>query len=214
MTTVQQIIEAGYARSTSNDAGKLAGDPELIAYLNRRYQMRFALLASASGDNKLASTVLNLAGSPASAALPTDIIDIIRVQNAAGAKVHVIPVDEKDRSWHVGPCVYRQGNSIVARGVAGDPVAGAALTLYHLDAPAALTLLASILDSRYPARFEGLLVLDLAVYLSTKDAGRDEGEYRELVIESEKEEKAFNILVYGSSTAKERPSAAQTAGKQ
>jgi hypothetical protein len=214
MTTVQQLIEAAYLRSTLNDPGKLAIDAELIAYLNRRYQLRFALLASASGDNMLASAVLNLAGSPAAAALPADIIDVIRVKNAAGATVHIIPSDESARSWHVGPCVFRQGLSLVSRMQAGDPGVGSALTLLHLDAPSALTLLASALDARYPARWENLLINDVAVYLSIKDDGRVETEYQQLMSEVEKDEKAFNLLVYGSATAKERPVPQQVAGKQ
>ena len=214
MTTAQQIIEAGYLRSTLNDPGKLAIDAELIAYLNRRYQLRFALLAAASGDNMLASALLNLAGSPAAAALPADIIDIIRVKNAAGATVHVIPADESERSWHVAPCVFRQGLSLVSRMKTGDPGVGSTLTLFHLDAPAALTALASALDARYPARWENLLINDIAVYLSVKDDGRDENEYKQLELEVEKDERAFNLLVYGSATAKERPVPQQVVGKQ
>jgi hypothetical protein len=214
MTTAQQLIEAGYSRSTLNDPGKLAGDPELIGYLNRRYQLRFALLASASGDNMLAKAALVLAGAPAAVALPADVIDTIRCENAGGAKVHIVPAEEKDRGWHLTPAVFRQGLSLVSLMRAGDPGAAATLTLFYLDAPAALTLLASVLDGRYPARFEGLLVLDIAMYLSNKDDGRDEGEYKELQVEAAGEEKAFNILVYGSATGKERPVAAQTVGKQ
>lgn len=214
MTTAQQLIEAAYARSTANDPGKLAGDPELIAFLNRRYQLRFALLAAASGDNMLAKAALVLAGVPALAALPADIIDLIRLENSAGAKVHIVPSDEKDRSWHLTPAVARQGLSLVSLMRSGDPGVASVLTLFYLDAPAALVALASALDARYPARWEGLLVNDVATYLSTKDAGRSEGEYKELVTEIAKDESAFNLLVYGSATAKERPVPAQTVGKQ
>jgi hypothetical protein len=214
MTTAQQLIEAGYSRSTANDPGKLAGDPELIAYLNRRYQLRFSLLAAASGDNLLAKTVLTLAGSPASVALPADLIDVVRLENAAGSKVHIVPAEEKDRSWHQTPAVFRQGLSLVSLMRSGDPGVGGVLTLFYLDAAAALTVLASALDARYPARFENLLIVDLALYLSGKDEGRDAGEYKELATEMAREEAAFNLLVYGSATAKERPVPAQTAGKQ
>lgn len=214
MTTTQQIIEAAYARSASNDPGKLAQDPELIGHLNRKYQTRFALLASATGDNMLAKTVLVTAGAPAAVALPADVIDLIRLENSNGAKVHVVPSDEKDRSWHLAPAVFRQGLSLVSLMRAGDPGVASSLTLFYLDAPAALTLLASALDGRYPVRWENLLILELAVYLSIKDEGRDADEYSELVKEMDGEERAFNLLVYGSATAKERPIAAQTAGKQ
>jgi hypothetical protein len=214
MTTAQQLIESAYSRSTGNDPGKLAGDLELVAYLNRRYQLRFALLAAASGDNMLAKAALVMAGAPALAALPADLIDVVRAENSGGGKVRIVPADEKDRSWHIAPAVFRQGMSLVSLMRSGDPGVGYALTLFYLDAPTALTVLASALDSRYPARFEGLLITDLSLYLSSKDEGRDEGEYKELLGEAAAEEKAFNLLVYGSASAKERPSPAQTAGKQ
>lgn len=214
MTTVQQLIEAGYSRSTLNDPGKLAGDPELIGHLNRKYQTRFALLAVASGDDMLAKVAIAFAGAPAAIALPADTIDVVRLENAAQAKIHIVPGDEKDRSWHLTPAVYRSGLSLVSLMRSGDPGVAQVATLFYLDAPAALTLLASILDARYPARYENLLVLDIAIYLSTKDAGRNEGEWKELQQDHADEEKAFNRLVYGADSAKERPSAALTAGKQ
>lgn len=214
MTTAQDVIEAGYARSTLNDPGKLAGDLELINFLNRRYQLRFALLASASGDDMLASTALYFAGAPPFSTLPADIIDLIRLQDAGGGKVHIIPVDERDRSWHIAPAVHRQGLTIVSRNKTGDPGPGSSLVLYYLDAPTPLVGLASALDARYPARWEGLLINDVAVYLSIKDDGRVETEYKQLMADVAGDERAFNLLVYGSATAKERPVPQQVIGKQ
>jgi hypothetical protein len=213
MTTAQNLIEAAYTRSTLNDAGKLAGDLELINYLNRRYQLRFALLAQAAGDDMLARLSLVFAGSPAAVTLPVGIVDIVRLEDSAGSKVHLVPADEKDRVWHLVPAVYRQGLSLISLMRVGDPNVAQPITMFYNDAPAALTALASILDTRYPARFEGLLSKDLSLYLAGKDAGRDPGEYKELADELAIEEKAFNLLVYGEATAKERPVKQQTEEK-
>jgi hypothetical protein len=206
MSTAQQLIEAGYARSTANDAGKLASDGELLLHLNRKYQSLYAIMALSGGDNALAKTTLVLAGAPAAAALPTDVIDIKRLELLDGSKAYLIPADEKDRSWHLAPSFYRQGGSIVSRGLTGDLGVGGSVVVYHLDAPAALAALATSTDPRFPVRYEDILVLDLAIYLSTKDDGRDETEYKQLKDELADAMTMFNALVRGSNTALARPS--------
>lgn len=203
MTTAQQIIEAAYARSTDNDPGKLAVDAELISHLNRDYQARYGLWSLKAGDAAVASVALTLAGTPPSATLPTDIIDIDRIETA-GARVNLIPVNEKDRSWHQAPSVYRQGLSIVSRNQTGDPVLGQSVTLFHNDAPATLSALSSTLDARYPARFEILLILGLAIYLDTKDTGRDLSSHTELKEEYERYDALFNAEVGIDNSATQR----------
>jgi len=203
-TTVQQLIEAAYSRSTANDPGKLAQDPELWQRLDRTYQRMYAELAVASGDNCLSITTLTLGGSPATAALPTDVIDVVRVENS-GAKVNLIPASEKDRAWHLAPAVYRQGTSIISRGKAGDPTAGTVLTAFILDAPAALTALTSTLDVRWPHRYDSILIDDLALYLSDKDVDRNPADYGNLRTDLSDAMQAFNALVSNSNSAKETP---------
>lgn len=205
MSTVQQIVEAAYARSTDNDPGKLAVDAELIAHLNRDFQARFAIWSLKAGDAAVASVVLTMgAVSPATVSLPTDLIDIDRIETTPGNKVNLIPVNEKDRSWHLAPALYRSGLSLVSRGQAGDPFPGQTLTLFHNSAPATLSALSDILDSRYPARFELLLILGLALYLDTKDTGRDLSSQKELIDEFTRYEAMFNAEVGVNASAEAR----------
>lgn len=213
MTTAQSLIESGYARSTANDAGKLASDGELLLHLNRKYQSLYAIMALFGGDNALAKTTLVLAGAPAAAALPVDVIDIRRLEQLSGEKAYLIPADEKDRSWHLAPAFYRQGNSLVSCGRTGDLGIGGSVVVFHLDSPAALAALASTTDPRFPVRYEDILVLDLAIYLSSKDAGRSEKEYKQLKDEYADAMTMFNTLVRGSNSAKERPSTADPEAK-
>src|SRR3954469_21270592 len=98
-TSVQQIIEASYSRSTANDPGKLATDGELLGVANRIYQALFALAAAAAPERFLSKTTCALTGSPASGTLSADIIDIRRVHTPGGVKVNVIPVEELERGW-------------------------------------------------------------------------------------------------------------------
>jgi hypothetical protein len=204
MTTVQQILEASYARSTDNDPGKLAVDSELIAHLNRDYRARFALWSLKAGDAAVASLTLSLSGNPASATLPTDIIDLDRIEDASGNPVNLIPINEKARAFHLPPAVYRQGLSIVSRNKTGDPGPGQALTLFHNDAPATLANLSDTLDTRYPTRFEMLLILGLAIYLDTKDTGRDLSSNKELVDEFSRYDAMFNAEVGIDNSATQR----------
>lgn len=178
-TSVQQVIEAAYSRSTANDPGKLATDGELLGLTNRLYQVIFAVAAAAAPERFVSKTTCALSGSPASGTLSTDIIDVRRVQKANGTKVNVIPVEEIDRLWHLAPAVYRQGSSLVSRGQASDPGAET-LTVWQLDAPAILVDLTSTLDPRFPLRDVELIIVEIAIYLATKDEGRNAQEFAAL----------------------------------
>ncbi len=181
--TAQQIIEAAYSRSTANDPGKLATDGELLLVANRIYQLLYALKAVSSPEQHTVAANLTLVASVAT--IPTDSIDIRRVEGltgtvTAGSKINIIPLEEKDRSWHLAPRMYRTGLSLTSLAGAGDPGATDQIKVFHIDAPAALSALATAVDTRFPSRFEELIVVELAMYLSTKDTNRDAGEFGKL----------------------------------
>jgi len=212
MATVQDIYEGALARSTANDAGKLVTDGEAVKVLDRIFQCLYAIMAIGDPTRALAKTNLAaLSGSPASVALPTDTIDIRRIESvsgtiSAGTKINLIPVEEKGRGWHLAPCVFRQGGSIVTRGSAGDPASGDVLTVWHMDAPAALTALGTTIDTRFPTRYHELLVLHLAIYMASKDAGaRQAAEFQALQEERKAYLAMFLQLCNLSMTALESP---------
>jgi hypothetical protein len=176
MTTAADFISAAYNRSSANDPGKLAQDAELLAHLNRVYQRLWALWSRARPDEAGSVATVTLAGVPPFSVLPTGEVDIIQVTNALLQPVHVIPSNELTRQWHVAPCVYRLGVNVVSRNLASDPLAGDVLTLNLLDAPLALTTTSTLIDPRFPIRHHQLPIDSLAVYLSVKDAGRDQGD--------------------------------------
>ncbi len=170
--TAAAILDAAYQRSSANDAGKLANDAELLAHTDRVVQRLWPLIARARPHQFQTDVALPLAGVPPMLLLPADLIDLLDVRTATGAKVHVIPSAERQRRWTIPPSVYRMGRSLVSRNAAGDPIVADTLTLTVLDAPAALVALSSVLDVRWPSRHYQVLIDELAVYLSTKDAGR------------------------------------------
>ncbi len=204
-TTAQQIIESAIARSSANDSGKLTVDGEMIAHLNRKYQSIMARMAMLGGDNIVAKQSVTFAGAPASFTLPTDIIDIVRLETSTGGRTYLIPVRDKDRSWVIAPAVFRQGNTIVSRGANGDPAAGDTWTLFYKDAPATISALNSTLDARFPVRFENALVVDLALYMAVKDENRDGSRIQALQTELVTENRLIDGLLGGSDSAQSTP---------
>jgi hypothetical protein len=204
-TTVQQIIESAIARSTANDPGKLTVDGELIPHLNRKYQSIVARMAQQGGDNWLAKTTVTFAGAPPSVTLPTDIVDIERIETAIGGRTYLIPVRDKDRTWVLAPAVYRQGNTLVSRAATGDPLAADVWTLFYKDAPTTLSALSTTLDARYPVRYENVLVVDLALYMAVKDENRNPERIAALQRELDAENALIIELIGGSDSAQSTP---------
>lgn len=180
-TTGQQLLEAGYARSTANDPGKLATDPELLGRLNRTYQSLFALAARQRPDEFATKQAIVLVGGDAHYNLAADYLEVRRLQNAAGAKVHLIPATEIERTWHVAPCMYQTGPVLYSRFKAGDPVAGDTLTAWFLLPGVTIAALGTTLDATFPTRHMEILSNDLALYLDAKDENRDPQQYQKLV---------------------------------
>lgn len=205
MATALDLIQAGYASSTANDAGRLAGDSEMLARLNRTFQSYYALWTDAAADGALSNQSFTFSGIPASVTLPTDVIDVDRLE-ISGTKANLIPLVEKERLWHLAPAVYRQGLSLVSRGQTGDPVAGTVVSVWLNDPPATLSALSSVIDVRFPVRFHLLLILDLALYLDSKDEGRDPVQHQKLQAQFDHDEAVFKAVAPTSNSAKDKAS--------
>lgn len=215
-TTAQQIFESAVARSTVSDPGKLVQDGELIIYLNRRFQSLFAQQGLLQKENTLAKTTGTFAGAPPSFTLPVDIVNVVRVEKSDGTRVYLIKVEEKDRTTRLAPAAFRQGNSIVSCastvGGVSDPIATDVWNVYYNDAPATLSALSSTLDTRFPVRFENILVTDLAIYCETKSEQPSATRLQQLNEELGAELKAFGLLLGGSNTARQTSNADRVPG--
>lgn len=181
MATAGDFISAAYLRSSANDPGRLALDPELLGHLDRVYQRAWALFGRARPEEASTTTTLSLSGSPPSAALPANFVDILSLMNEDGETVNDIPLRERNRLWHASPCVYRRGMTLYSRAEAGDPLAGDDLAMQYVDSPTALTTISVAIDPRFPVRHHQFVIDLLAVYLSVKDAGRDANEHKKLL---------------------------------
>lgn len=202
MATVQSIIEQGYAGSTANEAGDLAGDTELIAYLNGVYQAAYALAAVADPSAYQERATITCVASVAT--LPADILDI-PVVRAGGVVVHIAPVNQLHRSWHHPPVMFRESNTLVSRGLPGDPGPSQVLTLSLVASPDPLTTLTQVIDTRFPVRHHDMLVGAVRLYLAIKDEGRAPAQLQATQQQYNATVKTFLALIGLSLSALETP---------
>jgi hypothetical protein len=175
-TTCKKIIEAAYARSTSNDPDKLATDKELIGVIDRRLKGLFSMAARFNPHYfGKSATVTYLAPGWAQ---PADMEMLIRVENAGGDEVNVVPFDDKEAEH--APRIYSFGQIYRSVAGTGDPENADVLTLFYsrrpadLDPSAVSDAEANNIDPMWPEQFNDLLVLHVAKYLATKDDGRQD----------------------------------------
>lgn len=188
-TTMRTIIDQAYARSTFSDPGVLAQDAELIARANLRLAELFAAVNElATIEDAYFGKVLDVAPASSAWAKPSDLDVLLQlrggINNGTGASrattvdeiINLVPYNDRNE---VPPAVYVTGGSYVSVGRTGDPSAtanGEQLRFHYARFPAALdptkkaNASENTLDSAWPERFNNLLVVDLAKYLSKKDA--------------------------------------------
>jgi len=174
----------------------------VLAHLNRRFQNLFARWAVRAGDAALVTTSISWAGTPAVATLPTDQIDIVRIETSAGILITIIPTREVSRSWHLAPACIQVGATLRSRGAIAhargyerDPANGDVSSMLHKAAPASITTLNDSLDGRFPVRHELGLVLDLALMLAMKQEGLSPATIQSIREELTREEATFAFLI-------------------
>jgi hypothetical protein len=168
-TTVQDILDAAYSRSTQNNPGTIATEStELLSVVQRALDGTYAMAARINPTFFAAESQVAAPGAGLPWARPELAEAIFRIENA-GVEVVVVPYD--DRTAEAGlPAVYEWGQGFYEAGNAGDPDDTAdALDFFYATRPATLTLLTSTLDSMWREQFNELLVLEVAIYLAVKD---------------------------------------------
>jgi hypothetical protein len=180
-TTVQQILDAAYAKSLKNRPGTIATEStELLQVVQRALNGIYALAARINPLFFASSSNVTLAAG--SWARPETAESIFRIEGgtvapttpavATGAEVVVVPFD--DRQAESGkPAVYRYGQKFFTAGNASDPVNND-LMFYYSKRPSTLSALTSTLDAMWTEQFNELLVLEVAIYLALKDTRGDE----------------------------------------
>jgi len=172
-TTVTQILEAAYAKSTKNNPGTIATEStELLQVVQRCLDGLFAIAARVNpGHFGKSSTV---AGVSDSWARPDDSESIFLVRdNADASLVVVVPYDDLLAEEQL-PAIYEWGQQFHPAGNANDPdPAGDSLDFFYSKRPDILALVGDPHDTLWEEQFNELVVLDVAYYLAVKDQGTD-----------------------------------------
>lgn len=175
-TTVQQILDAAYAKSKRNVPGQIATESgELLELVGRAQRGLYAVaarvnpvafatqdsIASGTGNTSWAWGDLVTAGE--------DIVEAFLRLEFGGTEVVVVPFDQRDAEPGK-PAVYYMGPRFFPAGNTPDPdPATDALDVWFSKRPAMPSSLSDTLDSDWRESFNELLVLEVAIYLALKD---------------------------------------------
>lgn len=169
ITTVQDILNGAYGRSTKNQPGTIAAESsELLEVVNRIHRGIYAFGARLN-PNFFAETasVAEVAGTWLR---PDTAESIIRVEDSGNVEVTIVPIDDRAAEPTL-LAVYEFGQKFF---VAAGLVPAGNLTFFYSKRPTTYTLLTDLLDSLWTEQFNEILVLELAMYLSSKDGRFDE----------------------------------------
>lgn len=166
MSTVQNIIDGAVGWSTFNDQDVLASDTELVNLIDLLHKRYFSRGASINPAYFGESSTVSAPGASTPWSAPADASIVFRIEKSDGTKVHVVPQDDQGAEYE--PSVYQLGQEFYATGSDPNP-ASDDLSLYHSKVPTTLTATSDSLDSLWPEHFDGILEVEVAKYLATKD---------------------------------------------
>jgi hypothetical protein len=186
MATFQEIIDGAMAKSTKNQPSVIATQSvELRDQVNRILQGAYAFAAVVNPTRF--SAQLTLPGNGGQWTRPEAAEAIIRLTDAVGADISVVPYDDVLAN-DPEPAVYEFGGVFrLSENQAAPPAPTASLTFWFARRPNLTTApndLTDTLDpvdiadpdsaSQWPEAYNELLILELAMYLSRKDGRMDE----------------------------------------
>jgi hypothetical protein len=167
-TTVQDILDAAYAKSRWNVPGQTATeDPELLEVVGRAQRGLFTLGARV---NPVAFAMSeDLVADGGTAWWWPDALEALLRLEVSGSEVIVVPFDQ--RGADPGrPAVYYLGNKFYPSGNAADPTPGSdTLTAWFAKRPAMPTALTDELDPLWREAFNDLLSLEVAIHMALKE---------------------------------------------
>lgn len=175
MTTVQVIVDNGFAKSAAARPETLTAPAELVARVLQCERELFQIL---SRENPfLLGTSGTMTFSGTGWERPADCMRAIEVQAdagttitpalAVGVPINVVPYS--DRSFCEGmPSVTELGQEYRSTGQAMDP-SGGTLTLIYARSPAVIDEMTDEVDSLLPSFLDDILQCDIAAYLAYKD---------------------------------------------
>lgn len=180
MSTVQSIIDGGFAKSAAARPESFQSTAELIAEVGAALRACFQVLARENPYilGAEAQVTFDGTGWPR----PAGCLRVIKVKAdagtiaapalAVGEEVAVVPYD--DQQVCAGRAsVTELGQRFLGTGQTMDPTAGT-LAVVFAQAPTMPTLASESIDSRFPPEFDDYLKFDMAAYLAMKDKRLDD----------------------------------------
>lgn len=175
MSTVQTIIDNGFAKSAAARVDSLAAPAELVARVGQCLREVFQVLGRENPHVLGASAAVAFNGIGWSR--PADCLRVITVRASAGTlaappltpgrEIAVVPFDDQ-RVAAGKACLTELGQVYIPTGQVMDP-SGGTLDLIYARAPIQPTTTVDLIDPLFPAFFEDFLQFDIALYLAMKD---------------------------------------------
>lgn len=180
-TTVQQLLDAAYAKSTKNRPGTIATEAtELLQTVVRIIRGVYSFAAEVNPVHFSAKSAVIGVGSVWARPEPAEAI--LRIETAAGAEVAVVPFDDR-LAADPKPSLYEFAGGFTADpGQTAAPGATDTLTFWFSKRPNDPTPfnLAGVIDPDWQEDYNELLILEIAIYLALKDGRFDEVEVLKL----------------------------------
>lgn len=174
MATVQEIHDAAMAKSTKNQPGVIISETEAANQVQRIVQGAFSIAAVVQPTRF--SDTADVVGVASAWARPPAAEAIIRIVNASGAEIVVVPYDDQ-LAEEPKTALYEFGQSFIANtGQTTPPGATDTLTFWFAKRPDALTAIdfTGVIDPDFPDAYLELLNYQLALYLALKDNRTEE----------------------------------------
>lgn len=162
--TIQDAIQAAIGRNRKTQPDIQQKGPEMLGHYNRAMGALFSVAARINPGFYGEITTLTATGGAWQA--PANAERVHRLETSAGARVHVVDVNDPEPDPNV-PCVTDWGRAYRPANSASSGLG--AITCYFSRTPVPAGSLGSNVDGGFPPQFYDLLVLELAVYLALKD---------------------------------------------
>ncbi len=174
-TTVQDILDGAYAKSSKNQPGTIANEAVELTGLVTRLLRGLYNFAAEVNPIHFAETA-DVVGVASVWERPESAEAIIRIENDVFAEVIVVPYDDR-LCEEPKPTVYEFGGDFFAfAGQTAPPGATDTLTFWYSKRPddPAPGGVAGVLDSDWQEDYDELLILEVAIFLALKDGRGDE----------------------------------------
>jgi hypothetical protein len=184
-STVQAIIDGGFAKSAAARPESFTSSAELISEVASALRACFQVLARE--NPYIISTTATATFNGTGWARPAGCLRVIKIMAdagtiavpslAVGAEIAVVPYD--DQAVCAGRASLTElGQVFRSTGQSMDPSAGT-LAIVYAQAPVVPTLVSETIDPLFPTEFDDYLKFDMAAYFAMKDKrSEDEQTFR------------------------------------